>query len=82
MARYFALVLALALQVMGHTIITYPGYRGNNLYTNGTVEEGDGLGTYYKDGSYLYPYGMQWMYPCKHLPRNTHCCRKIKKERN
>ncbi len=29
-------------------IITYPGWRGNNLFVNES-----------------FPYGMQWMYPCK-----------------
>ncbi|RHZ63925.1 copper acquisition factor BIM1-like domain-containing protein [Aspergillus thermomutatus] len=27
-----------------HTVITYPGYRGNNLHTNGSVEEANGGG--------------------------------------
>lgn len=67
MARYIALVLALVLQVLGHTIITYPGYRGNNLFTNGTVEDTNGLGVAYKDGTYMFPYGMEWIYPCKKL---------------
>lgn len=47
-----------------HTVIVYPGYRGNNLHTNGTVEEADGLGAAFSNGSYSYPYGMQWIYPC------------------
>lgn len=34
--------------VLGHTVITYPGWREDNLITNET-----------------FPYGMQWMYPCK-----------------
>ncbi|GLB14245.1 hypothetical protein ABZX51_001778 [Aspergillus tubingensis] len=50
--------------VNAHTVITYPGYRGNNLHTNGTVEETNGLGVAWKNGSYVYPYGMQWIYPC------------------
>lgn len=40
--------------VEAHTVITYPGWRGNNLITNDT-----------------FPYGMQWMYPCKYLES---CC--------
>ena len=44
-----------------HTVITYPGWRGDNLQSNGTVEDTNGLGT---DGEY-WPYGMQWSYPCK-----------------
>lgn len=42
------LVIALAELVLAHTIITYPGWRGNNLITNDS-----------------FPFGMQWMYPCK-----------------
>ena len=53
--------------VNAHTVITYPGYRGNNLHTNGTVEETNGLGVAWKNGSYVYPYGMQWIYPCMYL---------------
>lgn len=49
-----------------HSVIVYPGYRGNNLHTNGTVEAADGLGVAYntKNDTYSYPYGMQWIYPC------------------
>jgi len=42
------LCVASAALASAHTIITYPGWRGNNLITNET-----------------FPYGMQWMYPCK-----------------
>jgi hypothetical protein len=38
----------LVLSVIAHTVITYPGWRGDNLVTNET-----------------WPYGMQWVYPCK-----------------
>jgi hypothetical protein len=34
--------------ISAHTVVTYPGWRGDNLVTNDT-----------------FPYGMQWMYPCK-----------------
>lgn len=65
LTRCIALVVLLSVDVvLGHTIITYPGYRGNNLYTNGTVEQSNGLGAAWQDGSYIYPYGMEWMYPC------------------
>jgi hypothetical protein len=60
-----------------HTVITYPGWRGNNLHTNGTVPEHDpeALGINYSDnGTISYPWGMQWIYPCKH--RNTNICSK------
>lgn len=51
-----------------HTVITYPGYRGNNLHTNGTVEQSNGLGQAEVNGSVIFPYGMEWMYPCMHDP--------------
>lgn len=38
--------------------------------TNGTVEEANGLGETVVNGSSIFPYGMQWQYPCK-LPRIT-----------
>ncbi len=52
--------------VSTHTIITYPGWRGDNLHTNGTTEETDGLVVApARNGSgLLHPYGMQWEYPC------------------
>lgn len=40
----------LASLTAAHTVISYPGWRGNNLIDNET-----------------FPYGMQWMYPCKFL---------------
>lgn len=64
----FRLVLAFALFFFGladaHTVIVYPGYRGNNLLTNGTIEEANGLGVASQNDSLVYPYGMQWIYPC------------------
>lgn len=42
-------LLSAATLSAAHSIITYPGWRGDNLITNDT-----------------YPYGMQWMYPCKY----------------
>ncbi len=50
--------------VTAHTIITYPGYRGNNLIKNGTTLESEGLG---EGPNNTFPYGMQWMYPCESL---------------
>ncbi|CAG8116679.1 unnamed protein product [Penicillium salamii] len=66
------LMLFLSL-VQAHTVITYPGYRGNNLHTNGTVAQANGLGVAYdvKNGSYIFPYGMEWIYPCGGMPRST-----------
>ena len=60
-------ILAVGLIVSlahAHTIITYPGYRGNNLHTNGTVEDTNGLSQAWVNGSYVWPYGMEWAYPC------------------
>ncbi|KAF2205935.1 hypothetical protein GQ43DRAFT_427590 [Delitschia confertaspora ATCC 74209] len=58
-----------------HTVIVYPGWRGNNIHTNGTVAEDDpsiipgSLGiTHYENGTVGFPYGMQWMYPCGGMP--------------
>lgn len=51
-----------------HTVITYPGWRGNNLHTNGTRPEDNpgSLGIDFTDnGTAAFPWGMQWMYPCK-----------------
>lgn len=60
----FGALLSFLSLVSAHTVITYPGWRGNNLHSNGTVEETSGLGTYGDKDAYLWPYGMQWMYPC------------------
>lgn len=48
--------------VTAHIVITYPGDRGNNLLKSGTPEETNGLG---EGANGTFPYGMQWMYPCK-----------------
>lgn len=40
-----------------HVYITYPGWRGDELTSNGTYNTDD-----YRDD--LFPYGMEWMYPC------------------
>ncbi|KAL8954176.1 MAG: hypothetical protein Q9222_000060 [Ikaeria aurantiellina] len=54
--------------VSSHTVITYPGWRGNNLHSPGDVAEQNGLGAG-DNGSY--PYGMQWIYPCGGMPIST-----------
>ena len=51
--------------VTAHTVIVYPGYRGNNLHTNGTVLEASGLGQTVVNDTTVFPYGMMWMYPCE-----------------
>lgn len=59
-----------------HTVITYPGWRGNNLHTNGTFPQDNPntIGIDYNEtsGGYDFPYGMQWMYPCKLKDESTH----------
>lgn len=62
-----------------HLKITYPGWRGESLVTNGTIEEGNGLGIYSVNGTLAYPYGMEWAYPCRMFGRAiashwTHRC--------
>ena len=48
-----------------HTVITYPGWRGDNLQTNGSVGF-DSIGIdVLSNGSTTFPWGMQWMYPCE-----------------
>lgn len=63
------LTLAFAtLAAKGHTVIVYPGWRENNLHSNGTVDETNGAGVAIRSNTseLLYPYGMQWIYPCTH----------------
>jgi len=51
-----------------HTVITYPGWRGDNLHTNGTLPEDcpecTGIDRF-DNGTVYFPWGMQWMYPCE-----------------
>lgn len=64
-------VITTASVASAHTVITYPGWRGNNLHTNGTVPEDnpESRGIDYNDnGTASFPWGMQWMYPCKLSP--------------
>ncbi|PYH46424.1 copper acquisition factor BIM1-like domain-containing protein [Aspergillus saccharolyticus JOP 1030-1] len=71
-SRCLAALTLLSLSLVNaHSIITYPGYRGNNLHTNGTVQQTNGLGVAWENGSYVYPYGMQWIYPCGGMPTST-----------
>ncbi|KAL1860060.1 hypothetical protein Plec18167_004165 [Paecilomyces lecythidis] len=66
-----AVVLLCAGLASAHTVIVYPGYRGNNLMTNGTVQEANGLGEATVNGTSIFPYGMQWQYPCGGMPTST-----------
>lgn len=60
-------LVALSSWTSAHTVITYPGWRGNNLRNTSTIVEAKGLGVN-NDSSEPYgvgyPYGMQWIYPC------------------
>ncbi|KAF2770698.1 hypothetical protein EJ03DRAFT_61698 [Teratosphaeria nubilosa] len=55
-----------------HTVITYPGWRGNTLHTNGTPPvlnpSSRGMDYIAENNTWSYPWGMQWMYPCGGLP--------------
>lgn len=65
-----AIAVAATSLARAHTVITYPGWRGNNLHTNGTPPENnpDTVGVdFYEDGTMGFPYGMQWIYPCMYL---------------
>lgn len=72
MFRFTELIFVVASWSLAsaHTVITYPGWRGNNIHTNGTVSDTDpsikpgSLGINYENGTYGFPFGMQWMYPC------------------
>lgn len=62
--------------VSSHTVITYPGMRGNNLHTTGNITGFNGsdiLGTngLGVGGDNTYPYGMQWIYPCGGMGMST-----------
>lgn len=66
--RSLVAVVVGAAIARAHTVITYPGWRGNNLHTNGTLPQQNpdtiGIDTY-ENGSFGFPFGQQWMYPCK-----------------
>jgi hypothetical protein len=73
MLRFAQLVFVVAswcALTAAHTVIVYPGWRGDNIITNGTISKDDpniipgSLGVTWNNGSYGFPYGMQWMYPC------------------
>lgn len=67
MQKLLAVAVAAASLARAHTVITYPGWRGNNLHTNGTLPEAnpDTIGVdFYDDGTKGFPWGMQWIYPC------------------
>jgi hypothetical protein len=55
-------------------VITYPGWRGNSLHTNGTAPNDNpgsrGMDYNANNDTWSFPWGMQWMYPCKSLPKS------------
>lgn len=66
-----ALVAVAIAAIVGRTqaefILTYPGWRGNNLFTNGSSPQNDPsvIGVdYASNNSVTFPYGMQSIYPC------------------
>lgn len=64
--RLYAVATA-CISASAHLVLTYPGWRGDNLHTNGTLpqDDPDALGiNVLENGTRTYPYGMQWMYPC------------------
>lgn len=66
--QYLVAIVAWLAIARAHTVITYPGWRGNSLHTNGTLPElnPDTVGIdHYENGSLGFPFGMQWMYPCE-----------------
>lgn len=73
------LVLWAALELAAaHTVISYPGWRGDNLHQNGTLPQDNpnSLGIdLLENGTVAYPWGMQWIYPCKspnsHTPHSS-----------
>ncbi|KAE8156536.1 hypothetical protein BDV40DRAFT_75276 [Aspergillus tamarii] len=76
LSQWMAFLLMFLGLTNAHTVIVYPGYRGNNLLTNGTVEEANGLGVAMSpnatdNSSLIYPYGQQWIYPCGGMPTST-----------
>lgn len=74
--RFAVLAVAAALLGRGtaHTVITYPGWRGNSLHTNGTLPQNnpDTIGVDWNNETqqYDFPYGMQWIYPCEQCCTN------------
>lgn len=65
-----AAILCLVQLAFSHTVIVYPGWRGDNLHANGTTTDTQGLMPGGEDGN-LWPYGMQWNYPCGGMPTST-----------
>lgn len=60
----FIALLSLLQHACAHTVIVYPGWRGDNLHANGSVADTMGLQPGGENMD-LWPYGMQWTYPCE-----------------
>ncbi|KAK0277895.1 hypothetical protein LTR35_009731 [Friedmanniomyces endolithicus] len=73
LARVLAAATVLSTAT-AHTVITYPGWRGDNLHTNGTLPEDcpecTGIDRF-DNGTVYFPWGMQWMYPCGGMPQTN-----------
>ena len=63
----FLLSAAIVHIASAHTVITYPGWRGDTLHTSGAppAQNPDTIGVDYVNGTYEFPYGQEWIYPCK-----------------
>ncbi|EEH33032.1 hypothetical protein PAAG_04085 [Paracoccidioides lutzii Pb01] len=65
------LITFFASSVTAHTVITYPGWRGNNLHSTGNMSSLQGMAiarSPNNESELLYPLGMQWAYPCGGMP--------------
>ena len=66
MALYLFALTTFLHTIHAHTVLTYPGWRGDNLHSNGTVADTNGIANFATaNGSALHPFGMQWEYPCE-----------------
>ncbi|KAI9657427.1 MAG: hypothetical protein M1821_003109 [Bathelium mastoideum] len=61
-------ISAITSLASAHTVITYPGWRGDNLQTNGSVLDTSIGIDVLPNGTNTFPWGMQWMYPCGGMP--------------
>jgi hypothetical protein len=75
-----AVLSALCSAVASHSVLTYPLWRGDNLKDSGRTAldtiPPDGLGVSYDNTTddLVYPYGMQWAYPCELLLVHVNTC--------
>ncbi|GAM82147.1 hypothetical protein ANO11243_001260 [Dothideomycetidae sp. 11243] len=71
--RSIILLETLVCLATSHTVLTYPGWRGDTLHTTGIppADNPSTLGVDYVNGTYQFPYGQEWIYPCGGLPLTT-----------